>query len=333
MRFIVSVLLLIPIQVSAQILVPLPDRIVTAAEITLSGESPPNVVVTLGPGIQGAQQLRRANMTAQGTWEIPAVALEPGVNTITVNIDGKPHPVVVTRAEITSRPPQEIFFQWRSSVDVTLQTIAAGTLDPPPSVAEQVQFAADVKARTEELTIVAFAGVANVVRVSTTGANTHTVRLSRGIGSGYGQFDTTFDCLNSAPDDFSRVFVGYVADRMINDPSAWLPMNKQEDSLPERVEDVAQVLARTAVHEIAHSLGLVGDRNGSQCQWMRGSDAGHTIPDEPPGVTRHGNGLFVMDEVPAPHFRLGYLTQARTDKRLPIVFCDFNRSYLELLLP
>jgi hypothetical protein len=333
MRFIASVLLLIPTQVSAQILVPQPDRIVISAEITLSGESPPNVVVSLNPGIQVGQQLRRATMTAQDRWEIHAVKLDPGLNTITVNIDGKPFPVVVTRAEIVSRPPQEIFFQWRSSVDVTLQAIAAGTLDPPPSAAEQVQFAADVMARTEKLTIAAFAGVGNVLRVSTTGANTHTVRLSGGIGSGYGQFDTTFDCLNSAPDDFSRVFVGYVADRMINDLSSWLPMNKREDCLAERVEDVAQVLARTTVHEIAHSLGLVGDRNGSQCQWMRGSDAGHTIPDDPPGVTRHGNGLFVMDEVPAPHFRLGYLTQVRTDERLPIVFCDFNRSYLGLLLP
>jgi hypothetical protein len=296
--------------------------------------------------------------------------LKVGTHEVVASYPGRNGPVeassVFVRGKYFQRQDQQkVRFFW-NDVDGELARIAQGTLaTPPPSLPE---FVAGVKRRTEELYFDAFRGVAKVVKSKTDDSDVHTVEFNKSDGGSsftkYGE--TVYDPGNLVPKQTSSVYVGTFVYQLVDDDDRrvkreaihpdrseaeaqfWDPMTSK-DSHETRLEDLAQLLARTAVHETAHGLGLVGSKPvdplspDDPLAWMEGAPGNHDDPlrdllfvGNRDGLRRFNRGRFIMDpgEETKSHTRMGEPNETeRSRVRSPGRFNRMNVSYLNQLLP
>jgi hypothetical protein len=271
-----------------------------------------------------------------GQWSLD-ITLQFGHNRIEARFGQLEKAIAVTRppAAIGPRPQQKVFFRWTLGVDDELKQIAEGTLNQQMSPEEIVQFVNKVKTRTLEVFEERYAGVANVVVVSTMMNNAHQIVMLPDEDDLFGQ--SPFDCGSLIPLQQGEVHVGTYRSSMVDQFAQWRPMSKN-DSWETRAEDVAQCLGRTAAHEMGHSLGLVGEPGGP-CGWMNGCDGGHSCDDfdaNHPEIRRFDSGWFIMDPG-GKSLNLARLSEpnpnARTIPRTPPAFNLFNRAYFRIVHP
>lgn len=240
--------------------------------------------------------------------------------------------VIATATEpFPSQASQRVTLVWKGDVDTVLGAIAMGTLNGGLVPAG---FQAQVRARTEQLFAEILSGYpgVKVEPADANGPGLYTVEVT-GTEDPWLEFGRTSiqdsDCGNARAEGRSSVYVGSFARSMTHEAATWAPM-AVTDSSAMRVEDIAQALASTAVHEFFHGMGLL------TCPWMEGSPDGHNNPafayDGIPEALRFLHGEELMDSglwVP-PYRRLGE-TDKQRGIRAPRKLHVFNRSYLDLL--
>jgi len=265
--------------------------------------------------------------------------LAEGLNVVTASSGDQQQVVLVTRAAIfVEAKRQKVFLQWPAATTEELKTIALRTLLPSPNTTQQDTFATAVKQKTRTLMAANFSrfGIDIFDTVAQRDANTHTIDfVSTEQPLTYGL--SPQDCLNNTPGQVSKVYVGTFRHEMVNDFGSWAPM-KKTDSLDRRIQDVAHALARTASHELGHSLGLVTDDSSSSvCNWMKGCDTNHNCPYSSPHPLLHrfNDGRYIMDsgKLAKKFIRIAEKKQdARSMNRAPATFNTLYEDYLLLIL-
>jgi len=329
---------------------PEPDQVVRSHQLVLSGhavaEDGPNMV-SISRKLSSAAnstEIAQAMLDGNGDWTA-TVPLVPGTQLLVVTLAGATDQILVTRAgdAIGRQPPQKVRLQWvngtdeKQQVDRQIRLVAERTLDPPPAEPQLSAFVDDVKGRVRQLFVERFQGVANLVVVDQDGPDVHTVNFLATDDGLFGQ--SPFDCGSVSRNEATEVHVGTYR-RSMSNLGQWKPM--QRGDLPSvRAEDLARCLARTAAHEVGHSLGLVGDPAvpAWKCLWMRGCEEGHncfSITDTFDIADRFDDGWYLMDSGPRTtnRARLGEEFESRRSlvRRAP-VFNTFNRSYLQIVHP
>lgn len=316
-----------------RITLPASDAIVTAASVTIAGTSAAvSVEVRNGKRSTSVPVINNA-------WSVADVELDPGLNAVTVGEPGAaPVTLFITRgAGIAHRPQQKVRFDWTDGSDETIRDIAAGSLDPVPDAASQDRLVREAKALTREVFLRAFDGIADVHLVADDGDDVHTVRFLSFGDSDYGL--TLSDCGNSELHGHSRVFLGAYRFQMVGHMERWLPM-AAGDSLEIRIRDLAEMFGRTAAHELGHGVGLVFNADeDSPCSWMSGCKLSHScavFQSLHAGIHRFAAGQFIMDpgDDSTNNSRMAEPSpDNRARRRVPSVFCDFDRSYLGAIHP
>jgi hypothetical protein len=314
---------------------PANDSIVATPTVDLEG-----TLVSTGGGPTAVTVIVLGGRTVQAQvsgdrWAATGVPLAGTAQRIAVRSQGVTRELLVTRAEgVAPRPRQRIRIEWALGCDAELERIARETLDAALLDAEVATFVSGVKTRFTLLLLERYAELDLELTASPAGADVHTIRMLPVAPGAFGH--SPYDCGNRQLVQQSDVYVGYFRDSMVGDFPVWVPMSRQ-DPLEVRMEDVAQAMARTAAHELGHSLGLVGRRAGPQCAWMEGCQGGHNCPDldaSRPLADRFDDGRFVMD----PGFETEFYSRIaewfpdeRGSSRAPSEFNAFSRSYLSLI--
>jgi hypothetical protein len=200
-----------------------------------------------------------------------------------------------------------------------------------------------VRVRTVELFKQRYAGLADVQIVSDEGNDVSTVSMISLDDGWFGKGQ--YSCGGKNQKAIVRIHVGTFRREMTRPAgregiiSSWGPM-RRTDSLDLRVEDAVQALARTSAHEFGHTLGLVGDSRGKECQWMDGCDEGHDCDvfdlRSPLLAHRFENGWHIMDPGAKKlnNARIGEPNSTmRSTKRREPIFGIFDSSYLQLVHP
>lgn len=320
-----------------RILSPANDELVFDATIEVRGaastDSTDGGTVTLTVG-----ETSFSATVQNGQWRVPNVALPSGLSILEAKVSNASNRVLVVRAgaALGPRPQQLTRFRWNAGVDDELRLIASGTLSSHFNDTQLQDFIDTIKRRVPEILVERYSGVANVKLVGDEGPETHTIEMLSASNTLFG--DSPPDCGSQIAGQTTRVFVGTYRDSMVTDFDLWGPM-KKSDSLELRAEDVSHALGRTAVHELAHSLGLVGGGAADPCSWLDGCDLGHNcerFDDVHPEADRFDSGRYIMDPGPKTlnRTRLAELnSNARTSRRIPSHFNAFNKSYLRLVHP
>lgn len=319
------------------------EAIVLDEAVTLSGtassDSGGSQSLTLSVGA-----VRSTVPVVHGTW-VKQVALGIGESRVEVTYGRASHQIIVTRGSgIIARQSQKAKVEWDELTDEVLRKIALGTLSPEPSNSQLLAFVSGVHFQTESLIRRAYDGIADVefVDASTDGLDVHTIRMQPDFGGIFGR--SFYDCGNSELHQISEIWVGtYLRSMLRSFPTGqvasteWAPMRKS-DLIQTRIDDVAYALARTAAHEMGHSLGLVGSQGS--CSWMHGCTDGHNCDqfdiDFSPTADRFAKGRYIMDPGDRTEniARLGELsTSERSRSRQPATFNSFNRFYLAIIQP
>lgn len=311
---------------------PPPDRVVIADKVTIRGTHPkgsPPVLTVNGKQVPVA-------VTAD-TWAATNVALTTGLNTIVAAAGAAKQTLTLTRASNISahKTGQVIRIDWEPGTDDELRKIAAGTLDATLDDAALTLFANRVKNRFGELLFARYATTGDITVVSATAASDVHVVSMRALDANGLFGESPLDCGNTKLAQTSKVYVGTYRAEMVDHLDDWLPMRKT-DTVDVRVEDVAHALARTAAHEVGHSLGLVAEKGN--CSWMNGCGGAHScavFQKSNVGVNRFNFGHFIMDPGPdtSNHARIAEAVKDRSPQRMPAEFCDFDRTYLEIIHP
>lgn len=314
------------------------DAISAATTVTIRGTAVGNGTGPLTVTVRVGSAAPLIVPVAAGVWQTD-INLANGTQIIEATLGSSSHDIVMTRiaTPLIARPQQKLFIRWNAGVDDEIKKVAAGTLTPMPASAAQTQFASDVKTRVRDLIVERFHGVANVKMVNPLVADAHVIDMLPIADNLFGQ--SPYDCGNAVSGERSEIHVGTYRALMINDltnqdRTGWGPMAKT-DSIATRVEDLSQAIARTAVHETTHSLGLVGESN---CAWMQGCDGGHNCDafDHSLVSKRFDDGWFIMDpggktlnnaRIAEPS------TSGRAAMRQPAIFNSFDRSYFKFVQP
>jgi hypothetical protein len=220
---------------------------------------------------------------------------------------------------------QDVCFTWTPGAGRLLVEIARGTGVRWGIEGSHDHFIRAVQLETERVFKRSYRGLGLTV-VPGPGMNVHEIEMSPGLLPGeFGR--TVYDYGNRRKGQPSAVWIGSIAHAILSDFKAWGPM-ESGDSWQDRAVDLGQILGRSAAHEVAHGLGLVGPPH-SPGAWMGGDSAGHNH-------ARFGDGLCIMDPWAAVRncLRLAQPNpNERSWPRSPAGFNAFNRCYLEHLLP
>jgi hypothetical protein len=328
--------------------------------------------------------------TSGGFFSYANVTLNPGVNVFSGSTRRTIGGQLVTsplttqqverRNDLTPRGRQEVVFNFQPIADTRLREIAAGTLSPQPSQAQLAQFVAAVKTETREFFTRLYQPF-NVVLVDQPtpgGGGVVSVTFEDRAADLPGAFGSTipspasdvFNLMQAVPDfnnrnktQIARVFVGNFKQVMV-DQNQLLGATAAlaTDSLQQRAEQVSNALGRTAVHEVAHTLGLVSQGNlVTELAVSQGIDPGlaqfiaallgipnplpelqgcrqahncPTVDANNPLADRFGDGFFIMDpgELVPLFARIGFAAPNSRAQRLPR-FNNFNASYLRIIHP
>lgn len=274
-----------------------------------------------------------------GKWSAD-LTLFPGLNEVSASSAGEEQVVLVTSATemmfIESRS-QRVLLRWSDAATEELKKIALGTRQATLTPQQQNTFANSVKERTRAFIAEDFSRFAvEIVETDEERAvDTHEIRfVSHALPLTYGL--SPHDCLNSLPKEMSQVYVGTFREEMVNDFAQWGPMRKS-DSIDQRIDDVAYALARTASHELGHSLGLVTKEGTPSCGWMEGCGLHHTCESEPHVLARRfGHGRYIMDrgDLAKGYARIAEAKpQQRSLDRTPAIFNTMNSDYLLVIHP
>jgi hypothetical protein len=276
-----------------------------------------------------------------GKW---TVKLEPGVGThlVEVRVNDRVDRILVTIAPqiFAPRKRQNVRIAWtpgaeRQLADIADKTLATLSRDPKARQMQIEAFVIGAKHRVTAILVGVYKGLAIDFDSVPPGAEQHKIIMLESSSSMiFGQ--SQYDCENAKYADESEVWVGSIRKSMVNQFVKWSPMSR-DDALPTRIDDVAHVIARTAAHELGHSLGLVG--SDGACSWMGGCEGNHNCESfdaKYSGLAkRFGGGRFIMDSgEQTPHgLRLGEpLSRVRSVAREPAELNGFDRSYLGLVL-
>ena len=199
--------------------------------------------------------------------------------------------------DLSPRETQTFGLSWEG-VDGMLRAIGRDTLNVLP-VAQEQGFPGEVRRRVQKL-LDEWTEPFDVTRVDLNALyhlkfTTDTDGLwgwTRGQQVDDNNNELAGDCGNHELTGESKIHVGSFAESMKQERLLWWPMSKQ-DSYDIRVEDVARVLASTALHELMHGMGLV------TCGWMSedSQDAGHNDRSLHGGTRGipNGGGWHLMD--------------------------------------
>lgn len=321
---------------------PNPDGVVLDPAVIFSGAGTDGTNISLLPDtVDTAVGIA----VSGGIWSIN-VPLTVGFNSITATLGSRTVIVPVTRARgITSHAPQRVVLVWEQASEGELKEIAKETMKSRRTISNTVEprtlsatelddFVVRVKNRVAAIFQDNFAG-AGIQLTASFEQGVHTVLFTAESIGAYG--DQSVDCGNNTPAEESYVSVGYLHHRLTVDPiSDWSPM-EQTDEIDVRIEDIAQILARTATHETGHALGLV--QESGDCGWMNGCDGFHSCQQfqaAHSGVFRFDFGRFIMDPAGlTDNFaRLAErLPNQRSSARTPAQFSEFDRTYIRLIQP
>jgi len=273
-------------------------------------------------------------------WQTSLNQLQPGANIIEVRDGANIGRVLVTLGRnVGPKPRQNVRVIWTAGAEKDLSEIADRTLDtlsknPQVKQMQLKAFVTATKHRTEAILIAAYQGF-GIDFDNQAGAPAHTIIMHQSSGSLFGQSE--YDCGNADPAGQSEIWVGSFRESMVKRFYNWQPMSRKDDLLT-RIEDLANVLGRTAAHELGHGLGLVGSRGA--CSWMNGCDENHACEDfdarYSPLAIRFNHGRFIMDpgHKTTNESRLGETFQSERSKtRDPAKLSLFHRSYLDLVQP
>jgi len=307
------------------------DVLVMTSPVDVSGRAP---AAAGGVAVTAAGTSVAATQTGEA-WQAQ-VTLANGLNEVVARQNTLSSAILLTLGRgIGQQPPQRFRLAWEEGVDDELRAIARGTLDHPTN-ANVEAFVVGVRQLVPLVVLRAFEGFA-VTEADSDGPDVHTISLLPNRGSIFGQ--SPEDCGSRTPRQTTEVWVGTYREEMVQSFDAWRPMQKT-DSLPTRIEDVAEALGRTSAHEMGHSLGLVGSSLGAPCGWMRGCDGGHNcsaLGEQFPAISnRFDFGRYIMDpgQRTSNHARIAEpLDGARASVRTPSVFNPFNRGYLGVVHP
>jgi hypothetical protein len=310
------------------------DALQTDPTITVRGTSDSDEPVEVSIG-QDAVTVDVVN----GKWSAD-LTLFAGLNAVTASSGGEEQVVLVTFAAdmmfIESRS-QTVLLRWSDAATEELKKIAVGTRQATLTPQQQNTFANSVKDRTRAFIAEDFSRFA--VEIVETDeertVDTHEISfVSQALPLTYGL--SPHDCLNNLPQEKSKVYVGTFRDEMVNEFAQWAPMRKS-DSIDERIDDVAYALARTASHELGHSLGLVTNKSTSSCGWMGGCQLHHSCESEPHALAqRFAHGRYIMDrgDLAKGYARIAEAKpQERSLDRMPAIFNTMNSDYLLELHP
>jgi hypothetical protein len=318
------------------------DSIVGAEAIVVKGMGPENAVITLtlnGKALSKAQ-------VRNGIWELARVPLVEGPNVLRAATANALSVALVVRAtDGTSRRrvPKKVRIVWEEAAEDELKQIAVATLKGPFMEPDLGTFVNIVKERVDTLFSEAYAKF-NITLTHDDDPATAVIAMMGFNGDFFGKVDPPYLCEEPSPPKDAQVHVGTFrvqldagedSNGFIN---GWGPM-AMTDSLELRAEDIAHALARTAAHELGHTIGLVGEPTSSTCKWMSGCDGYHSCPnfrveDVRPG--RHANGWHIMDAGGVNTLnraRIGEELPNARSKRRPSVFDPFSASFLSLTYP
>ena len=310
------------------------DSLTSESMISVGGTGASNAVVRVRVGNKPA-----VSAEVDGPLWSANVVLADGLNEVIVTSGQKTETVLVTRATMFVEPKrQKVFLRWSAAATEKVKEIAVGTRTATLTPQNQVVFANSVKQRTRAIIAQNFSqfGIDIVDAVAEGDEETHTIDfLPDAWSKTYG--NSPHDCLNSKPKQTSNVYVGTFRNEMVNHFDDWKPMAKS-DPIERRIFDVAHALARTASHELGHSLGLVTPDGPSTCAWMLGCDSNHTCqnPLSLPLARRFADGRYIMDagNLAKEFTRIGEKNaQARVTPRVPATFNAMNTNYLLLIHP
>lgn len=221
-----------------------------------------------------------------------------------------------------SRGEQAVHVLWADGSEDVLKDIGAGTLDGLSDVGERDAFVAAVRLFAESVLQRSYAAYAvRFIGADDIDDDTHVVEMLPDYTGVYGA--TRGDCGNSHKGDRSYVYLGTFREELKRD--LWTPMSPADSSF-ERVQDVGEAIGRTAVHEVAHALGLVA------CDWMPSDGRYHNGDDF---YVRDG-GFFLLDSGADTrnHARIGEReADRRHPLRTPATFNLLNDAYLRQLHP
>jgi hypothetical protein len=278
------------------ITLPRQDSLTTSSVISVSGTASDETVVVR---IEGLEDEAVAQVNNNGKWSVN-LTLAEGLNEVTASSGSQKQRVLVTLTTMSVQPKrQKVLLRWSPATTEELKGIVVGTRQGPPlSSPKQNAFAESVKKSTRAFIAQNFSLFAIDIVDSDTESDdkTHIIDFVPDVHPlTYGE--SQHDCRNSVPNQTSKVFVGTFRDEMVNKFSNWAPMAKS-DSFDRRVKDVAYALARTASHELGHSLGLVTENESSACGWMDGCDLNHTCRYSSPHLLAHrfADGRYIMDD-------------------------------------
>ena len=311
------------------------DAAIARSSVTIAGEADPAI-----------QQVALRN---NGEWvaDVPVIngrfqhnsfALAPGANVIEASANQQSTKLLLFRvSDVTPRSPQFVLFDWQADVEEVLKDIARKTVNGPHGERQLDAYAALIKTRTAQIFLDYYRGVADVRLVSSNGPDVTTININPVQNAGtFGR--TAVDCRNASLRQPVWVYADYLRLSMRDNFAAWEPM-RRDDTLPQRANDVAESLARTAAHELGHAFGLTA--NAGACGWMEGdpdghnSEAVHHRADYHHLPRRFNRGWHVMDYVSPTdgHIRIGHSN--RHDRSAPRrgQFERFSASYLSILHP
>lgn len=277
--------------------------------------------------------------TVSGTYKFENMALSSGVNVFTGDVRFQeangvwkigviPEVLVERKTDLSSRGTQKVYLDWTDSKNNNLiKEMGEETLNHSFTTAELDQFVVDVKNKIRNFIGSSYNGV-NIQFVSASGTDVHTIKF-------YG--DERCDLYGQSPGDYKNqtkqqtssiytaTFHCVIVDdnRLINNTAA-----TKNDTVDQRVTDIANFIGRTAAHEMGHSLGLTSEAHLHGCEGMHNCEA----YDNANPSDRFDNGHYIMDPGPKSNIaaRIG---QANSSERKTKTskFNSYNKSYLKII--
>lgn len=324
-----------------RIIQPSNDVIVTSNKIDIRGTgSPDGATVNVKVGSVPFKPI-----VSLGKWEIRGVSLNEGKSVIVANLAASSHSILVIKPplELVRRPTRSVFFDWRPGVDSALIEIANKTLSKSIPPERERAYVNKIMELVSKIFAAAYKGV-DIVMASSGNPPATIIQIvpESSVDNYFGLTSGSLDCGDEIPTKYITLFVGTFLERITElgkgakgDVLGWEPM-KIDDSLETRAEDIAYALGRTSVHEVGHSLGLVGE---NACKWMDGCNGSHLCPtfnSTFPFVERYGGGFHIMDggsDTP-PFARIAaHSISIRGPSRKPSIFEPFSSSYLMITHP